>query len=135
METKLISITRSKTNSSDPHTKSTSFSVRTRNQVNFDPTLKTKSTSICEFHQEIFGPKIKPKSILTPAQKTSQVLSRRYKQVISYRNKKNKSMPIHHIEVKSFFDNPHNNHINFILHWNQGKFDHPHRDRANFDHP
>ena len=43
-------------------------------------------------------------------------------------------MPIRHWNAV-ISDNPHNNQIHFILHWNQVKLDPPHWDEANLDHP
>ena len=62
-------------------------------------------------------------SILTP------------KQVISDRNPKTRSMPIHRSCNNVIFGNPHNNQINFIQHWNQVKLHPPHLTSSQFGPP
>ena len=39
------------------------------------------------------------------------------------------------LKLYVIFDNPHNNQINLILHWNKVKFDSPNRNEVNLDHP
>ena len=44
-------------------------------------------------------------------------------------------MAIYHTENEDIVDNPHNNRIHFILHWNQVNFDPPHWNKVNSNKP